>query len=239
MSLAHYTPQTLQRSPFLWKENKKLIGKTSQKLIWTCYFTAHHMCIIQKDQHFLQSMRSSLQPLAFFPFPFLFDFFFSKWGGGGEVLPPCCLLCLQRKKHLNEKEKKELLDLQAQKVMSLTRHFWITCGIYKWSWTLLLQQCTFQVQCLFRKQSVLNTLHWYGPQANNTNPKLQITVIYLLKDGEKEMIRSTTEIGEKKSKNNQKDQYDHIHHIHLIKAALCTASLDQKVVFPINITHIM
>ena len=53
------------------------------------------------------------------------------------------------------------------------------------------------------------------------------------------MIRSTTEIGEKKSKNNQKDQYDHIHHIHLIKAALCTASLDQKVVFPINITHIM
>ena len=102
--------------------------------------------------------------------------------------------------------------------------------------TLLLQQCTFQVQCLFRKLSVLNTLHWYGPQADNTNPKLQIIVIYLLKDGEKEMIRSTTEIGEKESKNNQKDQYDHIHHIHLIKAALCTASLDQKVVFPIN-TH--
>ena len=242
MSLAHYTPQTLQRSPFLWKENKKLIGKTSQKLIWTCYFTAHYMCIIQKDQHFLQSMRSSLQPLAFFPFPFLsIWFFFFKMGGvGGEVLPPCCLLCLQRKKTFKRKRKKRAFRLAGPKsnvtYEAFLNNMWDLQMIMD---TLLLQQCTFQVQCLFRKQSVLNTLHWYGPQANNTNPKLQITVIYLLKDGEKEMIRSTTEIGEKESKNNQKDQYDHIHHIHLIKAALCTASLDQKVVFPINITHIM
>ena len=140
MSLAHYTPQTLQRSPFLWKENKKLIGKTSQKLIWTCYFTAHYMCIIQKDQHFLQSMRSSLQPLAFFPFPFLsIWFFFFKMGDGGggggssPMLPP---LPPKKKTFKQKRKKKELLDSQAQKVMSLTRHFWITCGIYKWSWTL-------------------------------------------------------------------------------------------------------
>ena len=92
MSLAHHTPQTLQRSPFLWKENKKLIGKTSQKLIWTCYFTAYYMCIIQKINIFYKACGLLYSP-CLLPFSLSLSLYLKKkkWkqtGTSSSMLPP-------------------------------------------------------------------------------------------------------------------------------------------------------